>query len=33
LELFDSDALALAYPIWALLSLEVWRQETMDRPG
>jgi asparagine synthase (glutamine-hydrolysing) len=33
LELFESNALDLAYPIWALLSLEVWCQETMDRPG
>jgi hypothetical protein len=32
LELFDSDAMDLAYPIWALLSLEVWCQETMDHP-
>jgi asparagine synthase (glutamine-hydrolysing) len=31
LELFDSDAMDLAYPIWALLSLEVWCQETMDQ--
>jgi len=22
----------LAYPIWALLSLEVWCRETMDHP-
>jgi len=33
LELFDSNAMDLAYPIWALLSLEVWCQETMDRPA
>ena len=33
LELFESNAMDLAYPIWALLSLEVWCQETMDRPG
>jgi asparagine synthase (glutamine-hydrolysing) len=32
LELFDSDAMDLAYPIWALLSLEVWCRETMDHP-
>jgi hypothetical protein len=33
LELFESNAMDLAYPIWALLSLEVWCQETMDQPG
>ena len=33
LGLFDSDAMDLAYPIWALLSLEVWCQETLDQPG